>query len=529
MHIVVDSDSDSDFDDTLNARRKLLAELSQDANLSFGATSIEKVGNLLDELVLAPEPVQRRYEDHLAEIAHVEQLRDDVNSQSMKMCSRVDESQQSREQKRLQRLQEIRQARERAEEIAREKERIAAELERQKREKERLELQKQEEARKAEQRRLEEQAAKLKAERDRQEAEKAAQEAEKKRLEAEKDAKAKAESEAKAAAEKAKEKAEQEAKEAAETQAKEAAQKAAQQASQAQGFTDMAEVNKEFAHYKELIASYKRDLVAPVSAQPALKAGCFAYKTKIKTKLGQLTYTKEKVVRTRAELRTLFGEAKNQGDLVYRWTLNCYAKAMVSHAESQAHLAVQTAVPLAMVTILLWSDYPELGEYVIARLVKKCPQVIGYGCSIETEEGRIRMGYKREDERWETQEAYSERISAMTAVFAALTQTKLGVKENIKHPFPIKHSWLFVARQLNKPTELLLNADYAAVASWWDICCERFQLAFGKQANKVLDLAANGWTAASAQHKYPAAARLRLLGEDWKSSGKLQQAWKPLA
>lgn len=527
MRIVVDSDSDSDFDDTLNARRRLLAELSQDANMSFGATSVEKVGNLLDELVLTPEPVQRRYEDHLADVAHVEQLRDDVNSRSMKMCSQVDESQQSREQKRLQRLQEIRLAKQRAKEIAQEKERIAAELERQKREKERLELEKLEEARRAEQRRLDEQAAKLKAERDRQEAERAAQEAEKQRLDAEKQAKAKAEQEAKEAAEKAKEKAEQEAKEAAEKQAKEAAEKASQ--ASAQGFTNLDDVNKEFAHYKDLIASYKRDLVAPVSAQPAVKAGCFAYKTKIKTKLGQLTYTKEKVVRTRAELRTLFGEAKAQGDLVYRWTLNCYAKAMVSHAESQAHLAVQTAVPLAMVTILLWSDYPELGEFVIARLVKKCPQVIGYGCSIETEEGRIRMGYKREDGRWETQEAYSERISAMTAVFAALTQTKLGVKENIKHPYPIKHSWVFIARQLNKPTELLLNADYAAVASWWDICCERFQLAFGKQANKVLHLAANGWTAVSAQHKYPAAARLHLLGEDWNSSGKLQQAWKPLA
>lgn len=530
MHITVNSDSDSDFDDTLNARRRMLAELSYDANVSVDTANVDKIGNMLDDLVLASAQAEQRLAAHRADREQIAQMRDQVSRDSLKMCSKVDDAQQSREQRRQRRLQEIQLAQQRAEEIARQQQELAAEKERQKLEtsrlKKRLERMREEEARQREQEKLAEEAARLAAEENRVIEEQKAREAA--RLASEQARKEEARKEEARKEEARKEETRKEEARKEEARKEEARKAQAEAAAANPGFTDQSQVAREFAHYKDLIAKYKQELVGPVSAQPALKTLCFGYKTKIKTKLGQLTYTKAKVTQTRTEINGLFSEARTHGELVLGWVMNCYAKAMVSHAEGQAHLAVQTAVPLAMVTILLWTDFKELGEFVIARLVKKCPQIIGYGCSIDTEEGRLRMGYKREDSRWESQESYSERIAAMTALFAAMTQTKLGQKLGIKHPYPIQHSWVFLARQINKQRDLLLNADYAAVAAWWDICCERFQLAYGKQGTKALTLATSEWTSQSAEKRYPAAARLHLLGEDWKTTGKLQQAWKPL-
>jgi nucleoporin GLE1 len=139
------------------------------------------------------------------------------------------------------------------------------------------------------------------------------------------------------------------------------------------------------------------------------------------------------------------------------------------------------------------------------------------------------MGWKRRNEKWEDETQYSERISGMICAWAVITQSKLGASSEFEHPYPISNSWKFLARQMNKDPKLLQNSDYAAVAGWWDISAKRFLDVYGKQGAKLLKLAWDQWTAISSDHKYPAAARLRLLGEDWAQKGVIVVKWKQMS
>lgn len=286
--------------------------------------------------------------------------------------------------------------------------------------------------------------------------------------------------------------------------------------------TDFNRVENEYAQVLQVIQRIKKDINAPVSADKQLKNHCFMIRMKLKPKFGQLTNSKSQLIKIRNEIKEIIQSA-GSSSLVYRWTLNQYAKCVVQQAESEANVKVQAALPLAMLTILLWTEFPELGEFVISRFVKKCPYLIGYSCSIDTDEGRLKMRYRKHDAFWETEEQYGERMAGICSVWAAMTQSKLN--SNTKHPYPMYHGWKFLSRQLNRPKSQVSNASYCTVAAWWDVSAMRFVQAYGKQGEKMLRAASGVWTE---DMKFPSARRLKLLGDEWRRTNVLKTSWKPL-
>lgn len=222
------------------------------------------------------------------------------------------------------------------------------------------------------------------------------------------------------------------------------------------------------------------------------------------------------------ELRQVFVDVRNKGpDIAYRYTLNAFSKALVDQAETETIVSPVSAYPLGTLTVFLMGQHPLLRDILIARIVKKCPYVIGYTCSIDTVEGRIRMGYKRIDDKWEEESQYCERMGGIAMIWAAMTGMSLGPTSVLAQPYPMHHSWTFAARLVNTPVAQLTNAHYTVAAAWWDINAERFSAAYGEQSKKILMLMWDNWTAAVAEKRFPAAARLRLLGETWMTTGKL--------
>lgn len=320
-----------------------------------------------------------------------------------------------------------------------------------------------------------------------------------------------------------KEKERQEAKQRSEEERAKAELKRENEKQQAQSSaTNFAEVDREYSEVMDIIQHIKNDINAPVSANKELKKHCFSIRMKLKPKFGQLTNSKRQLIKIRNEVKELI-QASQSDPLVYQWTLNQYAKCVVQQAESEANVKVQAALPLAMLTVLLWTEFPELGRVVIARFVKKCPQLIGYCCSTETDEGRGKMRYRKHDGFWETDEQYGERMAGICSVWAAMTQSKLS--GNLKHPYPMSHGWKFLARNLNRPKEQVPNASYCTVAAWWDVSAMRFVQAYGRQGEKLLRAASGAWTENA---PFPAAHRLRLLGDEWLRTNILKPSWKPL-
>lgn len=325
--------------------------------------------------------------------------------------------------------------------------------------------------------------------------------------------------------------AEQEKARIAKEKAAQASEAKLQQSSQAgsAGFTNWADVQAEWEKHMEVI-KYAKEVVNPeMSRNLQLKKECMDLKLKIKSRLGQLTPSRSHVSKILGELKEVCEKARKMGDLAYNWTLNQFAKIVVQQGERETNVDGRMSVPVGMVTTIIWASHPDFGKYLLARFVKKCPQVIGWQCPINTEQGRKRMGWRRPDgERWESEVAYSERIGGMVSVWAVITQSKMNEKTTLKHPYPISHSWVFLARQMNRPVDNVMNSDFSAVAAWWDVAALRFLEYFGKQGEKMLKAACETWVRSAEGKKFAAANRLRLLGEDWKREGKITPVWKPL-
>lgn len=378
-----------------------------------------------------------------------------------------------------------------------------------------------------EQREREEAERKAKEEAER----KAREEAERKaREEAERKAREEAERKAKEEAErKAKEEEARKKKEEEERKQKEEEERRAKEKAEKEGYTMWSKVDEEFKYYKDKIEDIKTNILAPVSKNSDLKKFCFNTKRHLKPKLGQLTDSKQQLKMILSEVDKILNDAKNHNDLAYKWAINFFAKAIVAQAEAEVSVKVQAALPLGTLALQVMVRHEQLVDFLLARFVKKCPHVIGFSCPIDTEEGRKRMGWKRPDgEKWEDETMYSERMAGICSVWTVINQAKLSAAHNQKHPYPISNSWRFIARHLNRDTTTLTNTDFAVVAAWWEVASDRFLQAYGKQGAKLLNLVWDNWTTSCKDKQYPAAARLRLLGEDWVNSGK-PMALKPMA
>lgn len=283
----------------------------------------------------------------------------------------------------------------------------------------------------------------------------------------------------------------------------------------------------EFAANAERIQWIKQNVREHAQQQPKeIKNFLTEAKLELRPIFGMLTNSKKQLMNCRDSVRKVFTKAKeNSNPLIYQFLLNLYAKLLIEQSESEANVKLQNALPLAMLTVLLWADFPEIGDFVIPRFIKKCPQLIGYYCSINTEDGRKLMGWKKDEDtgKYESQDKYMGRLAGICAVWACMTQSKLA--QDIPHPYNMGHSWKFMARMLNKPHEEVTQVDHCLVAAWWDMTALRFSEAFGKQGLKVLELAWKDWTEG---YSDPPSMRLRGLGENWKLSGKIDHAWKPL-
>lgn len=125
----------------------------------------------------------------------------------------------------------------------------------------------------------------------------------------------------------------------------------------------------------------KQAVLPVVSQNPAWRKACFQAKRSITPKIGQLTSSAEAITRIITQLDQLLSSLKPPAGPAepYTWTLNHLAKSLVKQAETEVTAKLSTAYPLGRVVIgLLARGHTELGDVLMARLVKKCFWLTGY-------------------------------------------------------------------------------------------------------------------------------------------------------
>lgn len=123
----------------------------------------------------------------------------------------------------------------------------------------------------------------------------------------------------------------------------------------------------------------KQAVLPVVSQNPTWRKACFQAKRAITPKIGQLTSSASATHRIITQLDEVLSSMRAPPPAgpgapePYTWTLNHLAKALVKQAETEVTAKLGTAYPLGRVVVgLLLRGHTELGDVLMARLVKKC-------------------------------------------------------------------------------------------------------------------------------------------------------------
>lgn len=290
-------------------------------------------------------------------------------------------------------------------------------------------------------------------------------------------------------------------------------------ARKSKGLTDFNEIEKQLVEYRKKIDDIKREVVTPMNESKDLKRNVNTLKRKINIKLGQLSNSMSQLNQISHEVVNIVMQMA-ANPLAYNWILNFISKAIVSQAETEVTVKPTAALPLARLSMHLLHNLDGLYDYLCPRFVKKCCFIIGYTCPIDTEEGRIRMGWKRSDSKWEPEVKYEERVGGICSVWAVMAR----LEQSSKFPFfSADAEWKFAARMLNIDKTLLSNVHYVVTSNWWEAAAQLAINTWGKQGLKLLLLQSREWAKHGQNKSFPAATRLEVLGDDYETKNDLNQ------
>lgn len=270
-----------------------------------------------------------------------------------------------------------------------------------------------------------------------------------------------------------------------------------------------ARVVEEFEANKKRIAEIEQTIRIPVENSPDLKQ-VYAQKRLINPAFGQLTNSRRHLIELTSKVIGYINQTKVQ-PLAYQWILNFTAKGLCKQAELECRVKPEMAIPLAEMAHLLNEQFPELiPQFLIPRLIKKCPVLIGYMSNDKKE-----MGYKVKDpENPEMKSVYLERMDGLLAFYSMLCKTQNG--NNIT----LDLVWKMITRWANRNIKSM-DGDliFGSLVTVLECCGREFDQKFGKQANKLI----NVFLAGAFKDEFSSSVnwkRLMIMVEDKMSSGQ---------
>lgn len=270
-----------------------------------------------------------------------------------------------------------------------------------------------------------------------------------------------------------------------------------------------ARVVEEFETNKKRIAEIEQTIRVPVENSPDLKQ-VYAQKRLINPAFGQLTNSRRHLIELTSKVIGYINQTKVQ-PLAYQWILNFTAKGLCRQAELECRVKPEMAIPLAEMAHLLNEQFPELiPQFLIPRLIKKCPVLIGYMSNDKKE-----MGFKAKDpQNPEMKSVYLERMDGLLAFYSMLCKTQNG--NNIT----LDLVWKMITRWANRNIKSM-DSDlvFGSLVTVLECCGSEFDQKFGKQANKLI----NVFLVGAFKDEFSSSVnwkRLMIMVEDKMSSGQ---------
>lgn len=217
--------------------------------------------------------------------------------------------------------------------------------------------------------------------------------------------------------------------------------------------------------------------------------------------------------------------AKNNGDqlpVLFIYLLSVFSKALVAQAAQEAAQKPESAEPIALAAHhifshpdLLWRGTSMI-DMLIAKLRKSCGALFGFRGNENTEEGRVTLGWKKEDGNWIAEQFHYDRMRGIGAFYAGLT---LRVYKNRVNPYPPHNYWRAMASMLACPQQERSNTSYYIIGALIQGYEQKFLVHYGDMARAALEAALVEYPRGAWDPKNVAVVTLITLGEKIQKNG----------
>jgi nucleoporin GLE1 len=211
------------------------------------------------------------------------------------------------------------------------------------------------------------------------------------------------------------------------------------------------------------------------------------------------------------------------------YLLNILAKAGVSQFCSEAGANPKSAEPIGVILVSVFSqaNYMWRGKSLIDILIAKmrvvCPVLFGIRGNEKTEEGRARLGWKKdENSKWISEQEHNDRMTGLGAGYASLSLRDFS-KSRLVNPWPPTMYWHALAAICLTPAGETSSTQFIVLKAMIDNYVKTFLTFYGKMGLSALRFALNDFARKAADDNV-AASSLKVLADKIKRDTGLQVA-----
>lgn len=211
------------------------------------------------------------------------------------------------------------------------------------------------------------------------------------------------------------------------------------------------------------------------------------------------------------------GALHNEAQLpsLFLYLLNIFAKTIINQFINECGAQPKAADPLGVIAAQIFSNklYHWRGKTLVDILMAKyrvaCPVLFGYHGSENTEQGRAKLGWRRDGSGWIPEQQHIDRMKGLAVGYAAISLRDFSKSPNT-NPWPPSKYWTSLARVVNTPPAEVSNTQCVVLRGMIEIYEERFILFYGSAAIAALRLALVDFPN-KAQAKTPGTSGLQVL------------------
>ncbi|KAI1370898.1 GLE1-domain-containing protein [Hypoxylon crocopeplum] len=176
---------------------------------------------------------------------------------------------------------------------------------------------------------------------------------------------------------------------------------------------------------------------------------------------------------------------------LFLYLLNHFSKAVINQFMNECGAQPKTADPIGVVVAMVFSRdlYLWRGKSLIDILIAKfrivCPVLFGYHGSEKTEQGRLRLGWKRVNGTWAPERQHIEWMKGLGAGYAAISLRNFANSKNA-NPWPPTNYWTAMAKIVNTSPAEISNTQCIVLRAMIETSEEKFIQFYGNAAIAAL-------------------------------------------